>query len=104
MLVLGLVVVAAYRDGTGFDVLRRYLSYGRVEQAGGGTVFDYDAAADNRFAVLGERLVVLSATALRILDAESGEVWSIRCIWMLPRWRWAVAGPWPTTWGDTACI
>ena len=77
VLVLGLVVVAAYRDGTGFDVLRRYLSYGRVEQAGGGTVFDYDAAADNRFAVLGERLVVLSATALRILDAESGEVWSI---------------------------
>ena len=27
--VLGIVLVAAYRDGTGFDVLRRYFSYSR---------------------------------------------------------------------------
>ena len=32
VLVLGVVVIAAYRDGTGFDVLRRYFSYGRAEQ------------------------------------------------------------------------
>ena len=74
--VLAVVVFAAYRDGTGFDVLRRYFNYGSVEKAGGGTVYDYDAAADNRFAVLGDQLVVLSGTSLRVLDASGGEVWS----------------------------
>ena len=33
--VLAVVVLAAYRDGTGFDVLRRYLSFGSGEQSGG---------------------------------------------------------------------
>lgn len=74
--VLGVVVFAAYRDGTGFDVLRRYLNYGSVEKAGGESVYDYDASASNRFAVLGDRLVVLSDTRLRILDSSGGEVWS----------------------------
>ncbi|MDD3347920.1 DUF5711 family protein [Oscillibacter sp.] len=74
--VLGVVLLAAYRDGTGFDVLRRYFNYGRVEKVGGDTVYDYDASASNRFAVLGDRLVVLSSTSLQLLD-ESGEtVWS----------------------------
>lgn len=74
--VLGVVVFAAYRDGTGFDVLRRYLNYGSVEKAGGESVYDYDASASNRFAVLGDRLVVLSDTRLRILNSSGGEVWS----------------------------
>ena len=74
--VLGVVVFAAYRDGTGFDVLRRYLNYGSVEKAGGESVYDYDASASNRFAALGDRLVVLSDTRLRILNASGGEVWS----------------------------
>ena len=75
--VLGVVVFAAYRDGTGFDVLRRYLNYGSVEKAGGESVYDYDASASNRFAALGDRLVVLSDTRLRVLNASGGEVWSI---------------------------
>lgn len=74
--VLGVVVFAAYRDGTGFDVLRRYLNYGSVEKAGGESVYDYDASASNRFAVLGDRLVVLSDTRLRVLNSSGGEVWS----------------------------
>ena len=74
--VLGVVVFAAYRDGTGFDVLRRYLNYGSVEKAGGESVYNYDASASNRFAALGDRLVVLSDTRLRILNASGGEVWS----------------------------
>ena len=74
--VLGVVVFAAYRDGTGFDVLRRYLNYGSVEKAGGESVYDYDASASNRFAALGDRLVVLSDTRLRVLNASGGEVWS----------------------------
>lgn len=74
--VLAVVLLAAYRDGTGFDVLRRYLNYGSVEKVGGEVVYDYDASPNNRFAVLGEKLVVLSETSLRVLDPEGGEVWS----------------------------
>ena len=51
--VLGVVVVAAYRDGTGFDALRRFFSYGSVEKAGGSTEFTYDASPSNRYAVFG---------------------------------------------------
>ena len=74
--VLAVVLVAAYRDGTGFDVLRRYFNYGSVEKAGGETVYDYDASSTNRFAVLGDHLVVLSSTSLELLDANGGTVWS----------------------------
>ena len=70
VVVLGVVVVAAYRDGTGFDVLRRYLNYGSGESIGGETIYDYDAAPSNRFAVVGDRLVVLSTSSLRILDSK----------------------------------
>ena len=76
VVVLGVVVVAAYRDGTGFDVLRRYLNYGSGESIGGETIYDYDAAPSNRFAVVGDRLVVLSTSSLRVLDSKGGEVWS----------------------------
>ena len=71
--VLAVVLVAAWRDGTGFDALRRYFSYGSSEQ---GEEYTYDAASSNRFALLGERLVVLSDTSLRLLDRGGEEVWS----------------------------
>lgn len=74
--VLLVVLFAAYRDGTGFDILRRYLHYGRQEQVGGEVVYRYDAAAKNRFAVLGESLVVLSDASLRLFDSTGTEVWS----------------------------
>ena len=74
--VLGVVMFAAYRDGTGFDVLRRYLNYGGAEKAGSEAVYNFDASSSNRFAVLGDRLVVLSDTRLRVLNASGGEVWS----------------------------
>ena len=64
--VLGVVVVAAYRDGTGFDALRRFLSYGNQESDSTG--FTYDASASNRFAVLGDKLAVLSDTQLQVLS------------------------------------
>lgn len=76
VVVLAVVMLAAYRDGTGFDVLRRYLNYGSVEDLGGEVIYHYDVSSDNRFAALGDKLVVLSDTALRILDADGGEVWS----------------------------
>lgn len=74
--VLLVVLFAAYRDGTGFDILRRYLHYGRPELVGGETVYHYDASAKNRFAALGEHLVVLSDTSLRLFDSAGEEVWS----------------------------
>ena len=76
VVVLGVVLVAAYRDGTGFDVLRRYFNYGSVEKVGGEAVYRYDASSGNRYAVLGDELVVLSETKLTILDPNGGEVWS----------------------------
>lgn len=77
VIVLGVVVVAAYRDGTGFDVLRRYLNYGSSETLGGESIYDYDAAVSNRFAVVEDRLAVLSTSSLRLLNSSGGEVWSV---------------------------
>lgn len=74
--VLLVVLFAAYRDGTGFDILRRYLHYGRSEQAGGATVYHYDAASKNRFTLLGESLVVLSDASLSLYNGAGEEVWS----------------------------
>lgn len=76
VVVLGVVLVASYRDGTGFDALRRYLNYGRAEEAGGETMYTYDASAENRFALLEDCLVVLSETKLRLLNAGGGELWA----------------------------
>ena len=39
--VLGLVLVAAWRDGTGFDALRRYFAYGTEAVGGEKTVYRY---------------------------------------------------------------
>lgn len=75
--VLLVVLFAAYRDGTGFDVLRRYLRYGRPEQAGGGVVYRYEADSRNRFAVLGDSLVVLSDASLTLFNSAGEEVWSM---------------------------
>lgn len=72
MAVLAVVLAAAYRDGTGFDALRRYLNYG----GSGEERYRYDASSSNRFAVLEDQLVVLSDNTLRLLNREGGETWS----------------------------
>ena len=46
--VLGLVLVAAWRDGTGFDALRRYFAYGTEAVGGEKTVYRYDTDNTNR--------------------------------------------------------
>ena len=74
--VLGVVMLAAYRDGTGFDVLRRYLHYGKAETSGGKAVYDYDADVTNHFAVLGQHLAVLSETGMEVLSPDGEIVWS----------------------------
>lgn len=75
--VLLVVLLAAYRDGTGFDVLRRYLNYGAAERAGDEIIYDYDASAKNRFAAQGENLFVLSDTSFSLLDKHGGEIWTV---------------------------
>lgn len=73
--VLGVVLAAAWRDGTGLDVLRRFVSYGKNE--GDGTAgYVYDASTGNRFVKLGETLAVLSDTSLSLLDENGGTIWS----------------------------
>ncbi|WP_295744752.1 DUF5711 family protein [uncultured Oscillibacter sp.] len=73
--VLGVVMAAAYRDGTGFDVLRRYLNYGGSASSGEER-YRYDFSPGNRFAVLGDQLVVLSENSLRLLNRDGGVTWS----------------------------
>ena len=75
--VLGIVLFAAYRDGTGFDVLRRYLHYGKAEESGGVSVYDYDADGTNHFAAVENHLVVLSETSLKVLSSDEETVWSV---------------------------
>ena len=75
--VLGLVLVAAWRDGTGFDALRRYFAYGTEAVGGEKTVYRYDTDNTNRFAQVGTgSLVILSDTSLRLLGPDGSEVWS----------------------------
>ena len=73
VVVFAVVIVAAWRGGTGFDAVKRWFSYG----GGGGTEvsgrYIYDASAQNRFALLNDQtLVVLSDTSLTIID-QSGK-------------------------------
>ena len=76
VLVLGVVIVAAWRDGTGFDALHRFFSYGGGEEGVSEIRYDYDDSDSNRFAVLGETLVVLSDTKLQLLGQDGQEIWS----------------------------
>ena len=72
--VLALVTAAAYRDGTGFDAIRRRLNYGGAET--GQVRYRYEISPKNRFAALGNRLVVLSDVSVCLLDQNGGEAWS----------------------------
>lgn len=73
LLVLAVVMLAAYQDGTGFDFLRRWFAYGTTEQADS---YAYDAAVNNRFALLGDGMAVLSGTELRVLAGDGTAVLS----------------------------
>ena len=70
--VLGVVALAAWRDGTGFDALRRYFAYG--SGATGTGVIRYENASTNRFVSLDGGVAVLSDRELTVLDADGGEV------------------------------
>ena len=76
VIVLGIVALAAWRDGTGFDALRRYFSYGGAESSGEAE-YRYDESSSNRFALLEDTLVVLSDTSLRLVGQDGEDIWSV---------------------------
>ena len=69
--VLGVVALAAWRDGTGFDALRRYFAYGTG--SGSGTI-RYEASTANRFAALDGGVAILSDRELTVLRDDGTEV------------------------------
>lgn len=75
--VCGVVFAAAWRDGTGFDAILRRLSYGSAKSSGQAG-FTYDAAGDNRFALVGGGLAVLSGTEFQVLDGDGNQVYSVK--------------------------
>ncbi len=75
--VLGIVLAAAWRDGTGFDALRRYVAYGNTGTGGETAGYRYDTDTTSRFAQVGDNgLAILSDTAIRLLGGDGGEIWS----------------------------
>lgn len=91
---LGIVALAAWRDGTGFDALRRYFSYGSAESSES-EEYRYDESSSNRYALLDDTLVVLSDTALRLVSPGGEELWSASIRMSTPALEqvgeWAVA-------------
>jgi hypothetical protein len=53
-----------------------FFSYGSSEKKSGTTEYAYDSSSENRFAALGDSLVVLSNTELKVLDGNGKEVYS----------------------------
>ena len=71
LVVLFVMLLAAYRDGTGFDVLRRYLHYGSSERSTEESVYDYDGGASMRFAAVEDvEYGNDSITVTAVLDAK----------------------------------
>ena len=73
--VLGAVLTAAYLDLSNFDSLRRALSYNKTDAESGNT-YVYDNDRTNCFALLGDRLLVVSTTRIRVLANDGTEVYS----------------------------
>ncbi len=73
--VLGAVLTAAYLDLSNFDSLRRALSYNKTDTESGNT-YVYDNDRTNCFALLGDRLLVVSTTRMSVLANNGTEVYS----------------------------
>ena len=83
ILVLGLtlavvllaVMAAAYLDLSNFDSLRRALNYNKSDAEGGNT-YVYDNDRTNCYALLGERLIVVSTTRMSVLASDGTVVYA----------------------------
>ena len=66
--VLAAAVLSTMEDGQHFASLRRWLMYGDTGEAR--DTYTYSADQANRFAWLGEQLLVATPNSLRLLDAD----------------------------------
>ena len=73
-LALGAALLLTVGHGAGLDAVRRYLRYGSRDNAA--RVYSYPASPSARFAALGDTLVVLTDTSLRLIGADGDEIWS----------------------------
>ena len=79
VLVLAVVGLAAYRNGTGFDVLRRKMALASFPENANGTRGSYSFEQDrlNRYAPLGDGyLLVVSSKSIQILDGKGSTVYA----------------------------
>ncbi len=76
--VLGVVLLAAYWDLNSFDSFKRLLTYNKVTQDDQGRtqVYSYSADRSNLYEMLGERLIVVSATRITVLSDDGTEVYA----------------------------
>ena len=73
-LALGAALLSSMGGGSGLDAVRRYLRYGSRDNAT--RVYSYPASVSARFATIGDTLVVLTDTSLRLLGVNGEEIWS----------------------------
>ncbi len=73
-LALGAALLSTLGHGTGLDAVRRYLRYGSRDNTD--KFFTYPASTLSRFAAMGDKLVVLTDTSLRLLGANGEEIWA----------------------------
>ena len=73
-LALGAALLLTVGHGAGLDAVRRYLRYGSRDNAA--RMYSYPASPSARFAALGDTLVVLTDTSLRLIGADGDEIWS----------------------------
>lgn len=78
IVVLGVVLLAAYWDLNSFDSVKRLLTYNKVTQdeQGRAQAYAYSADRSNLYETLGERLIVVSATRIAVLSDDGTEVYS----------------------------
>ena len=76
--VLGAVGFAAYRGLNSGDSLRRLYTYSRLEKDADGRaeLFRYDSDRSATYAMLGDGLISVSTTRIRLLGSDGGELWA----------------------------
>lgn len=71
---LGAALLSTFGHGTGLDAVRRYLRYGNPGD--NANLYSYAASSYSRFASVGDALLVLTDSSLRLLSSNGAELWS----------------------------
>ena len=73
-LALGAALLSTLGHGTGLDAVRRYVRYGSRNNAD--RLYSYPASTSARFACIGDTLIVLTDSSLRLLNGAGDEIWA----------------------------